>query len=152
MTDEEVEGLLERSMTGVLTTVGADGWPHSVAMWFVPLFEGDRREVLMWSYAKSQKSVNVMRDPRTAFLVEEGVHYFELRGVLVRNRVRVIDRFEDIATIGKKLHERYVSPSTGQPPDEAALQEIDRQAGKRIGMSLALDKIASWDHSKLAAG
>jgi hypothetical protein len=152
MTDDEIDGFLERSMTGVFTTIGADGWPHSVAMWFVPAFEGDRREVLMWSYAKSQKSVNLMRDPRSAFLVEEGIEYLELRGVLVRARARVIDRFEDVADIGRRLHARYVTSRTGEPAGESALAEIERQATKRIGVSLSLDKIASWDHGKLGSG
>jgi hypothetical protein len=151
MSDEEIDGFLGRSMTGVLTTLDAEGWPHSVAMWFVPELD-DPRRILMWSYAKSQKSINVMREPRSAFLVEEGVEYLELRGVLVRARVDVIDGFDEIADIGRRLHERYVSSKTGSAPDEAAIAEIRRQAKKRIGLSLSLARVASWDHSKLGSG
>jgi nitroimidazol reductase NimA-like FMN-containing flavoprotein (pyridoxamine 5'-phosphate oxidase superfamily) len=152
MSNEEIESFLERSPTGVLTSLGSDGWPHSVAMWFVPVFDGDRREVLMWSYTKSQKSVNLMRDPRSAFLVEEGVEYLELRGVLVRSRARIIERVADITDIGRRLHERYVTSRTGRPAEEAALAEIERQATKRIGLSLSLERTTSWDHGKLGNG
>jgi hypothetical protein len=145
MTEPEIANFLGSSMTAVLTTLSSKGWPHSVGMWFVPKED----EVLMWSYAKSQKSVNAMRDPRCAFMVESGVHYFELKGVLVQSRVRVVKEFEAIAAIGKALHERYVSSVTGEPPDEASLAEINRQAGKRVGLALPLEKVASWDHSKL---
>ena len=145
MSEPEIANFLDGSMTAVLTTLGSKGWPHSVAMWFVPR----PTEVLMWSYAKSQKSVNAMRDPRCSFLVESGVNYVELKGVLVRGRLRVIRDIENVAAIGKALHERYVSSVTGEPPDEAALAEINRQAGKRVGLALPLAKVASWDHSKL---
>ena len=106
----------------------------------------------MWSYAKSQKSVNAKRDLRAAFLVEEGEKYLELRGILVRARLRIIEGFDEVAAIGKALHLRYVSSKTGEPPDEQALAEIERQAHKRIGLALPLDRIASWDHSKLGSG
>jgi general stress protein 26 len=152
MTDTEIDEFLIGRPTAVLTTLDAQGWPHSTAMWFVPLFEGDRREILMWSYAKSQKSVNAKRDQRCAFLVEEGESYIELKGILVRGRLRIIERVEDIAEIGRRLHERYVSSKTGQPPDEAALAEIERQATKRIGLSLPFERVATWDHSKLGSG
>jgi hypothetical protein len=152
MSDEEVQAFLKRSPTGVLTTLGADGWPHSVAMWFIPVFTGGKRQVAMWSYAKSQKSVNVTRDPRAAFLVEEGVAYGELRGVLLRTRAHVITGFEGVAGIGRSLHDRYVTGRTGRAPNDASLVEIERQAKKRIGIVLRLDRVASWDHSKLGSG
>ena len=149
MTDAEIEDFIERRMTGVLTTLDSSGWPHSTAMWFVPVFDDDRREIYMWSYRKSQKSVNAMLDPRSAFLVEEGEQYSDLKGVLVRARLRVLEDFEQVADIGRRLHQRYVTPQTGQPPEEATLVEIERQARKRIGLVIPLDKVATWDHSKL---
>jgi PPOX class probable F420-dependent enzyme len=152
MSDGEIRDFLSTAPTGVLTTLGSDGWPHTVAMWFVPDFAEDRPELRMWSYAKSQKSVNARRDPRCSFLVEEGVEYLELRGVLVRGRLRVLEDRDEIASVGRALHERYVTSRTGRPPGDEALAEIDRQAGKRIGLVLGLEKVSSWDHRKLGSG
>jgi Pyridoxamine 5'-phosphate oxidase len=152
MADAEIEDFITRRPTAILTTLDSEGWPHSTAMWFVPVFDGTRREVLMWSYAKSQKSVNAKRDPRSAFLVEEGVTYFELRGVLVRGALDIIEGYEAIADIGRRLHERYVTSRSGEDPSPSSLAEIERQAHKRIGLRLSVDRIASWDHSKLGSG
>jgi PPOX class probable F420-dependent enzyme len=145
MTSEEVDSFLARPVTGVLSTLGRDGGPHMAGMWFV----AERDRIRMWTYAKSQKAVNLRRDPRAALLVEEGARYSELRGVLVRGRVELLDSFEDIRAIGVRLYELYTQPVTGRPPEGAVLAEIERQARKRVGIALPRSETASWDHSKL---
>jgi PPOX class probable F420-dependent enzyme len=145
MTPEEVETFLARPLTGVLSTLGRDGGPHAAGMWFAA---GDEA-IRMWTYAKSQKAVNLRRDPRAALLVEEGSAYKELRGVLIRGRVELHDSFDDVRAIGVRLYELYTQPSTGLPLEGAVLDEIERQARKRIGITLPLADVASWDHSKL---
>ena len=146
MTADEIRTFLAPPRTGVLSSLGKDGFPHSVAMWFVPDIEGG--EVRMWAYRKSQKVVNLQRDPRCALMVEEGMGYSELKGILVRGRARVIDDPDEIFEIGRRLYEIYTLPATGIP-SEAAEEELRRQAGKRNGIVLPLERVASWDHSKL---
>ncbi len=145
LSSEALTAVLALPLTGVLTTLGRDGWPHSTAMWFV--FVDD--EIRMWTYAKSQKTRNVQRDARTAFLIEDGSAYSELRGVLVQGRARLITTFADIADIGKRLYDRYTAPQTGLPLERVILEEIERQAGKRVGLAIPLERVSSWDHSKL---
>ena len=146
MTPEEVQGFLDECMTATLTTLGRDGWPHSTAMWFLP---GDD-SVRMWTYAKSQKAVNLKRDNRFTLLAETGSGYLELRGVMVQGRARVLDEFDDIMAIGKELHGRYVlGTREGFEIDEASLEPIRKQAHKRVGLVLPFDRVASWDHGKL---
>jgi len=145
MTPEEVETFLARPLTGALSTLDRDGAPHAAGMWFV----ADDDAIRMWTYAKSQKTVNLRRDPRAALLVEEGVAYSELRGVLIRGRVELLDSFDEIKAIGVRLYEIYTQPRIGLPVEGAALAEIERQAKKRIGIALPRTDIASWDHSKL---
>lgn len=145
MSFEEVRHLLSLPLNAVLTTNGARGYPHSTAMWFVA--EGD--DVLMWTYAKSQKSVNLERDPRCAVLVEQGTAYDELRGVLIRGSVDAITDYDAIARIGALLYDKYTFPLTGVPFEEGPRIEIERQAHKRVGLRLPLEWVASWDHRKL---
>ena len=145
MTQGEISDFLTGVMTADLTTLGADGWPHSVAMWFAP---GD--EVLrMWTYRKSQKVLNLKRDSRFAVLIESGQSYNELKGILVRGRARVLDDFDDVKEIGKALHGRYVLGESDFTIDAVSMKEIERQAHKRVGLELPLERLASWDHSKL---
>ncbi len=149
MTDGEMQTFLADSKTAVLTTLDRNGWPHSVAMWFVPPTPGEDGALRMWTYRKSQKTKNLERDPRAALLVETGVGYGELRGILVRAEIEVVDDFEPVRAIGLALHERYVGPWGGGEGDDAMLAEIERQARKRVGLIMPLERVASWDHRKL---
>ncbi|HEX2239733.1 MAG TPA: pyridoxamine 5'-phosphate oxidase family protein [Actinomycetota bacterium] len=145
MSPQEVRHLLSLPLNAVLTTNGARGYPHSTAMWFVAQDE----DLLMWTYAKSQKSVNLQRDSRCAVLVEEGTAYDELRGVLVRGAVEIITEYDEIARIGACLYDKYTFPLTGVPFEDGPRLEIERQAHKRVGLRLPLEWTASWDHRKL---
>lgn len=148
MTDAAITEFLQKPLTGVLTTLEPDGWPHSAGMWFA-LADG---AVQMWTYAKSQKAINLRRDPRAAFLVEDGVGYMELKGVLIRGRVAIVDDIEAILAIGLKLYDRYTLPATGVKPEDGPIVELRRQAAKRVGLVLPMARVATWDHAKLVAG
>lgn len=145
MAAEEVAAFLAEPRTAVLSTLDRDGSPHSAGMWFV----ADDAEIRMWTYAKSQKAVNLRRDPRCAFLAEDGTAYSELRGVLVKGSARLVEELDAVAAIGTELYERYTMPATGVAANEGPIAEIQRQAYKRVGVVLPLDAVASWDHSKL---
>lgn len=145
MSQDEIDAFLAQRRNAVLSTLDRHGAPHAAAMWFVPA--GD--EVLMWTYAKSQKAVNLERDPRCSLLVEEGLAYEELRGVLIRGSARLISTYEEVLAIGKGLYGRYTGPETGNDIPEGPLTVIESQARKRIGIGLSTARLASWDHRKL---
>lgn len=145
MTQTEIADLLALPITGVLSTLDRSGAPHSAGMWFFHIDD----EVRMWTYAKSQKAVNLKRDPRCAFLVEEGAAYNELRGVLVKGSARLVTDHAEIVAIGTALYDRYTLPATGVVVQDGPIVEIERQAHKRVGIALAMADVASWDHSKL---
>ena len=77
MTDAEIAEFVARSRTGTMATISPDGQPHLVAMWYGVL-DG---EIWVETKAKSQKAVNLRRDPRVSFLIEDGMTYDSLRGV-----------------------------------------------------------------------
>src|ERR1700730_11512870 len=58
-------------------TIGVDGAPHVSALWYV----WDGAELWLYSIIKSQRWVNLVRDPRVSVVIDTGVDYFELRGV-----------------------------------------------------------------------
>ena len=66
-------------------TAGPRGLPHMVPLWFVP----DGVELRGWTYAKSQKTRNLERDPRATVGIEEGVEYQDLRGVMLECDVEI---------------------------------------------------------------
>lgn len=145
MTPGEIRAFLAEPRNAVLSTLDRDGGPHAAAMWFVP----GEQEVLMWTYAKSQKAVNLRRDPRCSLLVEDGLAYDELRGVLIQGSARLIETYDEIVGIGRALFGRYTSPETGNDIPDGPRAAIEQQAHKRVGVAVPMARLASWDHRKL---
>jgi PPOX class probable F420-dependent enzyme len=140
LTDDELQELLAGSRTMTMATVGADGQPHLVAMWFA-LIDGD---VCFETKTKSQKAVNLRRDPRITCLVEDGTTYEDLRGAAIEGTAEVTDDPELLWRIGVNIWERYYGPYTDdlEPMVEAMLN-------KRVSVRVKADRIRSWDHRKL---
>src|SRR6185295_7953785 len=87
LTPDEVEAFLDVERTLQVASINGDGTPHLVAMWYTR-HQGD---IAFWTYAKSQKVVNVRRDPRITVMVETGAKYEELKGVTIYGRARIIE-------------------------------------------------------------
>jgi PPOX class probable F420-dependent enzyme len=141
MTDEEIAAYLAGRRTMNVATIGPSGHPHVVAMWY-GFVEG---RPAFWTFGKSQKMLNLRRDPKLSALVESGDVYSELRGVELVGTGRIVDDRDTIIEIGRSVAERYTGPV-----DERSLAGIVRQADKRRGVIIDVDHTVSWDHTKLA--
>ncbi|HUW00950.1 MAG TPA: pyridoxamine 5'-phosphate oxidase family protein [Acidimicrobiales bacterium] len=141
MTDAEVAAYLDGVHTLNTATLNHDGSIHLVAMWYAML-DGD---CVFWTYNKSQKILNLQRDDRITGLVETGDAYEELRGVELVGRGEVVTEWDEIAQIGAAVVKRYFGPI-----DDEQMEPILLQTGaKRYGVRMKIDKVVSWDHSKL---
>jgi PPOX class probable F420-dependent enzyme len=140
MIDEEIRAFLEEQRILQVATIGKDGWPHLVAMWYVLIND----QIVFWTYAKSQKAVNLRRDPRLTCLVESGVRYDELRGVQIKGRAIINDDRETVQRTGEVIFERYTGPL-----NDNTRQLVSAQAPKRVVIFLQPVEIVSWDHRKL---
>lgn len=145
MTDDEVHAYLESERVLNVATIGPTGHPHLVAMWFATV-EGN---AVFWTFGKSQKILNLRRDPKMTGLVETGDTYDQLRGVELRGRGVIVDDYDEVLKIGKAVGVKYNGPSA---LGEAALPFLEAQATKRLGVVFEIEHVASWDHTKLAGG
>ncbi len=68
MSDEEIVEFIDHSRTATMATVSPGGRPHLVAMWYAVL-DG---EIWFETKAKSQKAVNLRRDPTITVMIEDG--------------------------------------------------------------------------------
>lgn len=143
MSDEERLELLEAERVAVVSSHGPRGWPHSMPLWFVPR-EG---EVWIWTYAKSQKVVNLERDPRATVLVEAGVEYTELRGVMVEAEAELHRDFETVIGFAEELTVRYADGISSVEGDAKAA--LEAQAPKRVAIRFRPVRTVTWDHRKL---
>src|SRR3954470_19967288 len=103
MSDEEARAFLEEQRTVTCATLGPRGWPHLMPLWY--LLKDD--EVWAWTYAKSQKVLNLERDPRATLQVESGEQYQELRGVMFECDVTLHRDVETVQEFGQQLFVRY---------------------------------------------
>jgi PPOX class probable F420-dependent enzyme len=144
MSEEEIRAFLEEQRTLQVATIDHDGWPHLVAMWYVVVND----QVVFWTYAKSQKAVNLRRDARLTCLIETGVRYDELRGVQIKGRAILSDDRETLQRIGELIVERYYGPL-----DDATRRKMaEAQGAKRVVVFVEPVDITSWDHRKLGGG
>ncbi|MEO7371709.1 MAG: pyridoxamine 5'-phosphate oxidase family protein [Ilumatobacteraceae bacterium] len=143
MSDDEVQAYLASERVLNVATIGPTGHPHLVAMWFA-MVEGN---AVFWTFSKSQKIVNLQRDPRISGLVETGDTYDRLRGVELRGRGVIVDDYFAVLEIGKAVGVKYNGPSA---LGESALPFLEAQATKRSGVVFHIDHVVSWDHTKLA--
>ena len=88
MTPEELQEFLgAKEHWIVLTTIGQDGFPHSVPLGYF-LYRGD---IISGCKPATQKVKNVERNPRVSLLLENGrANPGHLKGILLRGEARIV--------------------------------------------------------------
>ncbi len=140
MSDAEITDFVERSRTATLATYGADGSIHLVAMWY-GVVDG---EIWFETKAKSQKAVNLGRDPRCSVLIEDGDTYDTLRGVAFEGVAEIHDDPDNCHRVGVSVWERYTGPYSDEMKPF-----VDQMMHKRVAVRVVPSRVRSWDHRKL---
>jgi hypothetical protein len=144
MAPGEVAEFIASQRVLTCATIGRDGWPHLMPLWFV-VRSG---ECWSWTYAKSQKVRNLERDSRCTLQLETGEAYGELRGVMLKAQCVLHRELEVVAGVGEEIAARY----GGAALDEGARAAIVAQAAKRVALQFRARSAATWDHRKLGGG
>lgn len=140
MTNEEIASFLERSRTATMATVGPNGTPHLVAMWYA-VVDG---QIWVETKARSQKALNLHRDPRITVLIEDGWTYDTLRGVSLEGTGVIVEDPDQLWNVGVSVWERYSGPYT-----EEARPLVEYMLNKRVAIKVEVERARSWDHRKL---
>ncbi len=140
MSPEEVALYLERSRSATLATIGPGGVPHLVAMWYA-LIDG---EVWFETKAKSQKALNIRRNPQVSVLVEDGHTYDQLRGVSIEGTAEIVEDPDRLWDVGVSVWERYNGPYS-----EEVRPFVELMLLKRIAVRVRPQRVRTWDHRKL---
>ncbi|MGH3638093.1 MAG: pyridoxamine 5'-phosphate oxidase family protein [Mycobacterium sp.] len=141
MSDEEIVEFIDHSRTATMATLSASGKPHLIAMWYAVL-DG---EIWFETKAKSQKAVNVRRDPTITVMIEDGHTYDTLRGVSIDGRAEIVDDDPELLLrVGISVWERYTGPYT-----DDMRPFVDQMMNNRIAVRVVPSRLRSWDHRKL---
>ena len=141
LTPEEQETFLRDGWTIQIASNGPKGFPHLVAMWYV-VIDG---KVHFTTFGKSQKVLNLRRDPKITAMLESGKAYSELRGLVIEGNAELV---EDTAFTGKVMGligAKYNGIPAPTDTPEAAL----KVASKRVVIRIDPVDIYTWDHGKL---
>ena len=125
MTDGERVAFLAQERTARVATAGLDGRPHVSPLWYV----WDGEAIWLYSLTRSQRWVDLERNPRCSVVVDAGTDYLELRGVELSGKV------EGVGEV----------PRTGAPAP-AALERAEHLFAERYhgGGGLVLDGRHAW--------
>ena len=140
MSEDEIADFVVKSRTGTLATVGPDAQPHLTAMWYA-VVDG---EIWLETKAKSQKAVNLKRDPRVSFLIEGGDTYDTLRGVSFEGVAEIVDDPDVSHRVGVSVFERYTGPYSDEMKPI-----VEQMMNKRVCVRIVARRARSWDHRKL---
>ncbi len=154
MTQAEAREWLEKGDNCSLATIDRDGYPHLVAM----AYAVDNGDIVMTSFGKAQKVLNLRRNPHAAVMVESGKAYHMLKGVMVRGRAEIIEDTDKVLEVLSLVSRRMMRASGSRPQqkgeetNDPITQQARGLAAKRVVIRIHPEKWASWDHSKLPPG
>lgn len=129
MSREEINALLDRAPVGRVTTLGADGWPYTVAVHFVRL--GER--VCFHGLPRGEKLSNLARDDRVCFEADELTAILTenlespcsadaaYESVVLRGRARLVTGAEEKREILTAIIRKYVPAAEALPMGEGAV-------------------------------
>jgi len=143
LTEAEQQELLEHAQILQVASIGPDGRPHLVPMWFV---RDDEGVLAFTTYGAAQKVKNLERDPRITVLAETGEAYNELRGISIDGEAEIVRDPQVTARVLQLVGARY----GGQPrPDFTPIAEPPAVAHKRVTVRIHPERIRTWDHRKM---
>ncbi len=118
----------------VLTSIGADGYPHSVPLGYFRL--GD--EILMGVRQGTLKLDNIRNNPKVSLLLETGRSRQDIKGVMIQGTATVHSDPEEILHYAREAARLRGTPEQDLPTEP-------RQGAAYIKVSPR--RFRSWDYS-----
>lgn len=140
---EEIEVFIEEQKSLQVGTINSDGSIHLSTLWFAVVDD----LIVFETYTSSQKVVNLERDPRITVLLEDGLEYNNLRGVMIKGTANLVSEPTEVKQIAREVIKR------NQPeiPDEMLDDAAASLAVKRTVVTVVPEKVVSWDHRKISS-
>jgi nitroimidazol reductase NimA-like FMN-containing flavoprotein (pyridoxamine 5'-phosphate oxidase superfamily) len=139
----EIDELLSMTLIANLATLDDNGGIHLMPMWFLRV--GDN--ICIPTSRKTHKYRNLKARPHASVVVDLSREGLNLKGVLVRGRVELIEG-EEARRINRSIHLKYVTPEALDDPSVASyLSE-----GDDVTVKVRIDRVVSWNLAESKAG
>jgi nitroimidazol reductase NimA-like FMN-containing flavoprotein (pyridoxamine 5'-phosphate oxidase superfamily) len=142
LSSKEIDELLALRLIAKLATTDRSGTIHLVPMWF--LRDSDR--LLIPTSRLTHKYRNVKRTPSASVMVDISRSGLDLRGVLIRGSVELIEG-DDAKRLNHSIHQRYVTVTGLDQPEVS-----DYLNGDDVTIAVSIDHIVSWNNAGSPAG
>jgi nitroimidazol reductase NimA-like FMN-containing flavoprotein (pyridoxamine 5'-phosphate oxidase superfamily) len=135
LTPEELEAYLREQRSARVATVGPDGIPHVVPLWFV----WSAGRMFLNSTLGNRTVENALRTGRASAVIDDGESYDELRGVVVAGTLERADEDPGVPEAERLWSLKYLGG--GELPY--------RSWRNRVWLRLIPERMSSWDFRKI---
>jgi nitroimidazol reductase NimA-like FMN-containing flavoprotein (pyridoxamine 5'-phosphate oxidase superfamily) len=98
MTDEEVKAFLDAKPGWIiLSTIGLQGYPHSVPIGYFRL----GNDIYLGCRAGTQKVKNIARNPKVSLVLESGTTRRDIKGVMIQGQATVYTDPENVLRLSR---------------------------------------------------
>jgi len=141
MSDEEMWKFIQGQKTIQVATINKDGTPHVVPLWFAI----DQDRIVLETFTKSQKIVNLVRDDRITVLFEDGDRYEALKGITIYGRAKLVQEHDEV----HRLHMAVLVRNQPEVPVDLLEKATLPMVPKKTAIVIEPERFVSWDHGKL---
>ena len=135
LTSEETHEFLDSKPGWIaLTTIGPDGFPHTVPLGYFRL--GD--EILMGVRTNTRKLRNIRHNPKVSLLLESGKSRQDIKGLMVQGTATVHTDPADVLHYAREAAKRRGVPEAEWPTEPRSGAAYIRVSPQRL---------RSWDYS-----
>ena len=136
LTKEEAYAFLD-SRPGwlILSTISADGFPHSIPIGYFRL--GD--QIYVGGRTGTQRAKNIERNPKVSALIESGGTMQDIKGVLIQGEADVVSEPDEVLPLM-----REGAKQRGTPEDQLPTEARPGVAYIRV----TPHRFISWDYSR----
>ncbi len=139
MTDQEVKAFLDAKPGWIiLSTIGPNGYPHSVPLGYFRL--GD--DIYIGCRAGTQKTKNIERNPKVSLVLESGTTMQDIKGAMIQGHATVYTDAANVLRLRREAAHLRGVPEKDLPqeaPSGVAYIKVEPQ------------RVISWDYSRDAA-
>jgi nitroimidazol reductase NimA-like FMN-containing flavoprotein (pyridoxamine 5'-phosphate oxidase superfamily) len=98
LSDDEVAAYLDsRPGWAVLSTIDADGFPHSVPLGYFRL----DRDIVLGVRDGTRKVANIEANPNVSIMLEDGSTMADIRGVMIQGRARIVRESDEALELAR---------------------------------------------------
>jgi nitroimidazol reductase NimA-like FMN-containing flavoprotein (pyridoxamine 5'-phosphate oxidase superfamily) len=140
----EIDELLSMTLIANLATLDEDGGIHLLPMWFLRI----GNDICIPTSRCTHKYRNLLARPRASVMIDVSRAGLNLKGVLIRGRVELVEGEDEARRINRLIHLKYVTPEALSNASVASyLSE-----GDDVTVKVHMDHVISWKLDDSNAG